>query len=267
MRSHFFALRVLNRTKQHRNNLFNPRLGDSIFPCSQSLLLDAKFPSNWMQNVTHFNPKRIIANQPLVQMISFQQGATRGFVTPRTNPEDSWEQLKTDNLKSSNRSTFKNIPIDQSILSYIRSIGVGMRPKKKRHRPNSTTGSSKRSNERGGVLSEKDEKLFFDTKYNFKGSRRRPSRVSDDDNEVDRTESFMPPPPFSSQNLRQSADDVTETGQIIKRLPVKILGTVGSSADEMPRSSKGLPEVAIVGRSNVGKSTLLNVSAMLLYFD
>ena len=58
----------------------------------------------------------------------------------------------------------------------------------------------------------------------------------------------------------------------IRVLPVKVLGRVGSSSsssddsdvasDEFPRPTSGLPEVAIIGRSNVGKSTLLNA---LLY--
>jgi len=59
----------------------------------------------------------------------------------------------------------------------------------------------------------------------------------------------------------------------IRVLPVKVLGRVGFSSssssddsdvasDEFPRPTSGLPEVAIIGRSNVGKSTLLNA---LLY--
>lgn len=46
------------------------------------------------------------------------------------------------------------------------------------------------------------------------------------------------------------------------RLPVKVVGSVGSLNETMPRPTKGLPEVALAGRSNVGKSTLLNA---LLY--
>ena len=70
------------------------------------------------------------------------------------------------------------------------------------------------------------------------------------------------------QNLNiQTLDDIIDgplgSGYTIRRLPVKVLGKVGSPEDEIPRPSKGLPEVVIAGRSNVGKSTLLNVS---LYF-
>jgi GTP-binding protein len=72
---------------------------------------------------------------------------------------------------------------------------------------------------------------------------------------------YTPPAPFSA-SVPIGIDDQTASGQKIKRHRVKILGKASSLEDEMPRPSKGLPEVAIIGRSNVGKSTLLNA---LLY--
>jgi len=172
--------------------------------------------------------------------------------------EESWEQpLELDNQisNSSNRSLFKALPVNPSILEHIRSIGVGIRPRTKRKK------LSKQKFRDGGLLSEADEREFFSGKGGERRSRSKAKKGGkDNDNEV-KVSIAMPPPPFSCQVV-SDVDDVTEKGHRIKRLPVKVLGSVGSVEDEMPRSSKGLPEVAIVGRSNVGKSTLLNA---LLY--
>ena len=174
--------------------------------------------------------------------------------------QDSWEQPINQDRKSnpSNRSLFKAIPINQSILSHIRSIGVGIRPKKKRKK------KKKDKNFRGDnrLLDEADERDFFRGQIGHGSSRMKRSRQKDGDasNDKNKLENlFMPPPPFSTR-IPADVDDITEAGHRIKRLPVKVLGVVGSLEDKMPRSSKGLSEVAIVGRSNVGKSTLLNVS-------
>ena len=142
--------------------------------------------------------------------------------------------------------------MNPSILEHIRSIGVGIRAKKKRKKP-----SKQHKTRDGGILTEADETEFFSGK-GFE--RRTRSKPKDDGEGVGiKASACMPPPPFSAQVI-EDVEDVTEKGHRIKRLPVKVLGRVGSMEDEMPRSSKGLPEVAIVGRSNVGKSTLLNVS-------
>ena len=50
------------------------------------------------------------------------------------------------------------------------------------------------------------------------------------------------PPPLRA-NMRPSRDDKKCLGQNIIRLPVKVLGSIGSLDEYMPRSSKGLPEV------------------------
>ena len=57
--------------------------------------------------------------------------------------------------------------------------------------------------------------------------------------------SGLPPPPFAA-NMRPSRDDKTFLRHNIIRLPVKVLGSIGSLDEDMPRSSKGLPEMVIM---------------------
>jgi Predicted GTPase len=172
--------------------------------------------------------------------------------------EDSWEQNPSNSnggQKLSNRSLFKAIPVNPSILEYIKSVGVGIRSQKKKKR------TSKQKNANGGILNEVDEKEYFVEKYGTRRIRKTLKRPILGEGETIVRSEVIPPPPFSSQ-LPSGDKDVNENGNQIKRLPLKVLGSVGSSEEKMPKSSKGLAEVAIVGRSNVGKSTLLNVSVI-----
>lgn len=162
--------------------------------------------------------------------------------------------------RQSNRQQFKSTPVIPSILVHIENIGVGIRPKPRRRRK---TGSDKNSRN-DGTLDEVEELAYFKAKdrqhhQSWREQRRDRTRTP----ATDSTGTFwMPPPPFSS-HLRNShnEDDATFPSHKIVRRPVKILGTASSLKDKLPRP-RGLNEVAIAGRSNVGKSTLLNA---LLY--
>jgi hypothetical protein len=112
----------------------------------------------------------------------------------------------------SGRSQFKENPVNPSILKYIQNIGVG-KPKRQTRR--------RRRPQKSLVLSHQEEQ------EQFQRIRRLPST--------------SPPPPFAPH--KNSKDDKTESGRIIKRYPVKLIGSVGSSDEEFPRATPGLPEV------------------------
>ena len=63
-------------------------------------------------------------------------------------------------------------------------------------------------------------------------------------NQTRKSQSFsgLLPPQFAA-NMRPSRDDKKFLGHNIIRLPVKVLGSIGSLDEDMPRSSKDFPEV------------------------
>lgn len=179
--------------------------------------------------------------------------------------------------KPSNRATFKAINPHPSILAYIKKIGVGVRPKSKHKRRKSN--ASARGKSHGDTLDETEESEYFsktEKQHRLQWQRARTDRGAirgttlvkkggATDAEVPEHSGayWLPPPPFSSavKGAHGPADAAPADCRIVRR-PVKTLGKAGSLADVLPRESRGLAEVAIAGRSNVGKSTLLNA---LLY--
>mmetsp|Transcript_3305 Transcript_3305/g.6183 ORF Transcript_3305/g.6183 Transcript_3305/m.6183 type:complete len:471 (+) Transcript_3305:103-1515(+) len=229
----------------------------SKYQCDQ-VLKSVPFCKKWF-SIDADNFPRL---ESCVHNISYRQAnpeSMRCFSTDTNNvTEESWEQYTSNsnsNQKPSNRALFKAIPVNSSILEYIKSVGVGIRSQKKKKRP------SRQKNAESGILDEANENEYFIGKTGNRRIRNPSKRPILGESEGIVRSGVTPPPPFSSQ-LPSNVKDVNENGHQIKRLPVKVLGSVGSSEEEMPKSSKGLAEVAIVGRSNVGKSTLLNA---LLY--
>jgi GTP-binding protein len=116
------------------------------------------------------------------------------------------------------RQKFMEIPVHPSILQYVRSIGVG-------------SSSNKR-----GKLRQRTSLLSLERRSRGASDKKR-SKPRDKDGPV-RVET---PPPFGPNGL-----------------PVCVVGTVSSLKEPFPKNIAGYPEVAFCGRSNVGKSTLLN---------
>ena len=191
--------------------------------------------------------------------------------------------------KPSNRAAFRATPVIPSILKYIEKIGVGMRPRRPKHaRRKSRTGSGIKGVGKSDTLDEIDEAEFFAENQmqhrlqrmnkdrlssskgavtNSRAGTKKSLGITNDQNKSEKQGAYwLPPPPFSSTSVRVdsggTSDDASLQGRRVIRKPVKLLGKAGSLNHVLPRESKGLPEVAIAGRSNVGKSTLLNA---LLY--
>jgi len=211
-------------------------------------------------------------------------------------------ETQEDEKTQSNRAAFKATPVIPSILNYIEKIGVGLRRKPRQKRRKSSTkggGGKGGKHSSGDTLDEIEESHYFaenekqhrvqwrekrntgqGEKREGRGKQRLTKKSSsshrdrgyDKGKEIsseNRGAYWLPPPPFSSftkvdHSHASSPDGSSLPGnrRIIRR-PVKLLGKAGSLNDgNLPRESKGLSEVAIAGRSNVGKSTLLNA---LLY--
>jgi len=223
---------------------------------------------------------------------------TDGYYDSHNTTTTTNNYNQNHNQPKSNRAEFQSIPIHQSILRHIEQIGLGLKPQKKRKKllrggsrsnmkkqggvvgrggkgsggGGTTRDSPKRSS---GILDSSDEETYFSvrrerwTRSSSSSGADSGSSTRMDDTDADGRASspssalWLPPPPFSSFANRTDPNSTDGSGsQTIRRLPVKILGSAGTVEDDMPRSSKGLPEIAIAGRSNVGKSTLLNA---LLY--
>jgi GTP-binding protein len=165
-----------------------------------------------------------------------------------------------DAISRSGRQDFHKIPVYPLLLQHIQRFGVGIpkrqlaNNKKKRKQPknlkyNDDVHSTSLIHGNKQFLSREEEQTLF------QGRNKRRLPAGNDRRTSTRLSStpslpISPPPPFGNGG---------DTN--VDLLPVKILGRYdGSSTAAFPRVT--LPEIALIGRSNVGKSTLLNA---LLY--
>ena len=134
----------------------------------------------------------------------------------------------------SNRRLFKSINPPPKLLQHIRELGLGI-PQK--------TGSRRRKLIRRIKETKKDAS---EGKLSYREERAFKDQAKLLDRSVPPPLPPPPPQPFTPNS----------------RYPVKIVSEVSLRGDPFPPPNGNFPEVALAGRSNVGKSTLLNA---LLY--
>ena len=148
-------------------------------------------------------------------------------------------RVQTGDEVPSKRRQFKDVPVHPSILSYIRTIGVG---KPNRH-------DAKRRERQGLVIPKKRHPLQQRRKNRNSSSKEQASGKSNlTTSTTTTTTTTTPPVPFGP-----------------KARPVKIISSVSQVQQQeqqnygFPANYYRIPEVALVGRSNVGKSALSDV--------
>ena len=160
------------------------------------------------------------------RMLSAIPGLDRMYRRPQISFESErlrrFSTLNEEEQTKSNRQKFRELPVNASVLGFIRKIGVGIPPSKRKLRRsvNLSLNPLQRAN-RGGSQAERVPE-----------SRDKRSITS-------------PPPPFGPGSRVRVIASCTDATQFPQH-----------------QTSRDIPEVALAGRSNVGKSTLLNA---LLY--
>jgi len=182
--------------------------------------------------------------------------------------EEKWydsHEVGTENTgpnigKTNNWKSFKDVTVHPSILAHIEALGVGIRPRRDHRHKSKQKRRRKKTYMRGDVLDDAAERELFNKQRSGGGTNTAKYADDKNTNSSSHTSAWLPPLPFAGTFPGGHGKPNEEYR--IERLPVKVLGSAASVDDAFPRSTKGLPEVALAGRSNVGKSTLLNA---LLY--
>lgn len=160
----------------------------------------------------------------------------RNTTSNTRSSSDASDRQTTEKTPTSARREFKSLPVNHSILRYIQNVGVGIPSKSsRRHKKKRKTttlpggvGSRGKGNNDMFVMSSEEE-------------RERLVRTR-------RTTTEIPPPPFAiptgvSTSQRQGKEDRPQAQQSTRHIPVKLIGRVGTSDEEFPRETKGMPEI------------------------
>jgi GTP-binding protein len=184
-------------------------------------------------------------------------------------PDDDISSIST----LSARKQFQQIPIHPSILEYIRSIGIGIPPRdssgRKRQRFSHNFAEQPlghRLRPRGRPLNSRQKgQLMLQNNSNEIFRKDSPKQFEFKD------WSWLPPPPFGPMSAPVELIGSVGPEEVVHAQSSSSPKTSSETASDLslkpkqysfPRNLSLIPEVAFAGRSNVGKSTLLNA---LLY--
>ena len=264
--------------------------------CIPSILANGRH-SNPIWTCGHVTTRTFVKPQSKKHLIRDKNSDS---TTSSFNENGNNENRSNDNMTVGARKLFEQIPIHPSILQYIRSIGVGIAPRDTagRRRRNKKIRFSHHYHENNNNEQQrppsppvrKSRPLPQERREEKRKSLSTPTTTTTTTTKTtpdhDTThESFMPPPPFGPKSLpvrligsvgpeavvvmdtpepaTSSHLSSTTTDTIaVKTTSTGVTTTTNIDMNAFPKNASQIPEIALMGRSNVGKSTLLNA---LLY--
>jgi len=178
---------------------------------------------------------------PYLKHFSTSTSISHGFYDSHSNTSSTneagniQEQMST---KRSARKEFRSIPVHSSILNAIEAMGVGMRPMQAKSRYLKSVKLTRRKLLKGEDINEKDER-------NILRNRNSESKMVSLVEPISASpHMWMPLLPFGNILPTHLSRQEGILEQIkVKKLPIKVLGSAGSRNDELPRSTKGIPEI------------------------
>ncbi|KAG7340298.1 ribosome biogenesis GTP-binding protein YsxC [Nitzschia inconspicua] len=233
------------------------------------------------------------------RFVSTYSNTTTNTTTNNNNSSSSSSSVGSESEATiSARKAFLDIPVHPSLLQYIQKVGVGIpkrNPQKRKRRkknfqrsnyhhyddddddPNDgdygyyNQNSFQTKNGRNQFLSRDEERRLLQPYHNNRRTSRdggsskmrynnKSSSSSSTTTVATQVVVQQPPPPFGTGNTQNSKHNGIKTN--VRLLPIKVLGRYDGNAKKSKLPKAYLPEIALIGRSNVGKSTLLNA---LLY--